>query len=96
MRFVGALFNARRADMDLLLDVMMLLFSPRRTALGRWDPGTQHATWADALADVDAREPWRRFFLSQPDANGDCTVTRGHPAFNVRRLAGKFIERGSN
>ncbi|OWY95874.1 hypothetical protein PHMEG_00034006 [Phytophthora megakarya] len=47
-----------------------------------------------ALADIDAREPWRRFFRTQPDAAGNTTVEREHPAYAVRRLASKFVERG--
>ncbi|OWZ01994.1 hypothetical protein PHMEG_00026528, partial [Phytophthora megakarya] len=56
------LFQAGRADMDLLLDVMMLLFPPGRSSVGRWYPDLQNPTLEAALVAVAAREPWRRFF----------------------------------
>ncbi|KAE8908211.1 hypothetical protein PF010_g24540 [Phytophthora fragariae] len=48
--------------MDLLLDPMMLYFPPAHTTIGRWYPGFQHATLQAALDDIDAQEPWRRFY----------------------------------
>ncbi|OWZ01583.1 hypothetical protein PHMEG_00026996 [Phytophthora megakarya] len=90
------LFQAGRVDMDVLLDVMVLLFPPGRSSVGRWYPDLRNSTLETALADIDAREPWRRFFRTQPDAAGNTTVEREHPAYAVRRLASKFVERGQS
>ncbi|OWY94734.1 hypothetical protein PHMEG_00035454 [Phytophthora megakarya] len=55
-----------RADMDLLLDVMLLLFPTGRSSVGRWYLDLQNSTLEAALAEVDTREPWRRFFVRSP------------------------------
>ncbi|OWZ07069.1 hypothetical protein PHMEG_00020588 [Phytophthora megakarya] len=57
-------------------------------------PRSTNSTLEAALAEADAHEPWRRFFGTQSDAAGNCTVTQEHPAYSVRRLASKFIARG--
>ncbi|OWZ09720.1 hypothetical protein PHMEG_00017533 [Phytophthora megakarya] len=88
------LFQAGRVGMDVLLDVMVLLFRPGRSGVGRWYPDLRNSTLETALADIDERELWRRFFRTQPDAAGNSTVEREHPAYAVRRLASKFVERG--
>ncbi|OWY97482.1 hypothetical protein PHMEG_00031973 [Phytophthora megakarya] len=90
------LLQAGRVDMDVLLDVMVLLFSPGRSCVGRWYPDLRNSTLEAALADIDAREPWRRFFRTQSDAAGNTTVEREHQAYNVRSLASKFVERGQS
>ncbi|OWZ09932.1 hypothetical protein PHMEG_00017286 [Phytophthora megakarya] len=74
------LFRAGRVDMDVLLDLMVLLFLPGRSSVGRWYPDLRNSTLEVALADIDAHEPWRCFFLTQPDASGNSTVEREHPA----------------
>jgi hypothetical protein len=86
------LFRRGLADLDLLLDPVFLHFPPSRSDRGRWYPGREHTTLAEALEDVDRREPWRRFFRSMPDAAGHCSMTSDHPAYSLDRLSGKFIE----
>ncbi|KAE9336894.1 hypothetical protein PF008_g12803 [Phytophthora fragariae] len=91
------LFQQGLADMDLLLDPMMHYFPPAHTSIRRWYPGLQHATLQAALDDIDAQEPWRRFYptsltVAAMDAHVRCRVTRDHPAFHVPRLDGKFIQ----
>ncbi|EGZ15051.1 hypothetical protein PHYSODRAFT_333324 [Phytophthora sojae] len=97
LQLVVGLFQQELADMDLLLDPMVLHFPPAHTSIGRWYPGLQHATLQAALDDIDAQEPWRRFYrtpltVAEMDANVRCRVTRDHPAFHVPRLAGKFVQ----
>ncbi|KAE9288065.1 hypothetical protein PF008_g26244 [Phytophthora fragariae] len=74
---------------------MMLQFPPAHSRIGRWYPDLQHTTLQAALDDIDAQEPWRRFFrspltLAELEANVRCRVTRAHPAYHVPCLAGKF------
>ncbi|EGZ19622.1 hypothetical protein PHYSODRAFT_327819 [Phytophthora sojae] len=57
---VVGLFQQGLADVDLLLDPMVLHFPPAHMSIGRWYPGLQHATLQAALNDIDAQEPWRR------------------------------------
>ncbi|KAG6608885.1 uncharacterized protein IUM83_12865 [Phytophthora cinnamomi] len=86
------LFHDQLADVDLLLDPLILHFPPSRSTVGRWYPGLQHVSLQEALEDVDTREPWRRFFRTPLDASGHCTVTRTHPAYSLPRLEGKFVQ----
>jgi hypothetical protein len=86
------LFRRGQADLDLLLDPVFLHFPPSRSDCGRWYPGREHTTLAEALEDEDRRDPWRRFFRSMPDAAGHCSVTSDHPAYSLDRLSGKFVE----
>ncbi|KAE8980266.1 hypothetical protein PR002_g24177 [Phytophthora rubi] len=97
LQLAVGLFQQGLADMDLLLDPMMLYFPPAHTSIGRWYPGLQHATLQAALDDIDAQEPWRRFYrtpltVAAMDAHVRCRVTRDHPAFHVPRLADKFVQ----
>ncbi|EGZ13314.1 hypothetical protein PHYSODRAFT_259165 [Phytophthora sojae] len=97
LQLVVDLFRRGLADMDLLLDPAVLHFPPAHSRIGRWFPGLQHTTLQEALDDVDAQEPWRRFYrtpltVAQMDANVRCRVTRAHHAYLVPRLAGKFIQ----
>ncbi|KAE8961303.1 hypothetical protein PR001_g30085, partial [Phytophthora rubi] len=97
LQLAVGLFQQGLADMDLLLDPMMLYFPPAHTSIGRWYPGLQHATLQAALDDIDAQEPWRRFHrtpltVAEMDAHVRCRVTRDHPAFHVPCLADKFVQ----
>ncbi|EGZ08638.1 hypothetical protein PHYSODRAFT_256786, partial [Phytophthora sojae] len=74
LQLVVGLFQQGLADMDLLLDPMMLHFPPAHTSIGRWYPGLQHATLQATLDDIDTQEPWRRFYrtpltVAEMDAN---------------------------
>ncbi|EGZ22896.1 hypothetical protein PHYSODRAFT_324189 [Phytophthora sojae] len=97
LQLVAGLFQQGLADMDLLLDPMVLHFPPAHASIGLWYPGLQHATLQAALDDIDAQEPWRRVYrtpltVAEMDAYIRCQVTRDHPACHVPRLAGKFIQ----
>ncbi|KAE8988298.1 hypothetical protein PR003_g25192 [Phytophthora rubi] len=97
LQLAVGLFQQGLADLDLLLDPMMLYFPPAHTSIGRWYPSLQHATLQAALDDIDAQEPWRRFHrtpltVAAIDAHVRCRVTRDHPAFHVPRLADKFVQ----
>ncbi|KAE9270718.1 hypothetical protein PR003_g30733 [Phytophthora rubi] len=63
---------------------MMLHFPPAHSRIGRWYTNLQHTTLQAALDDIDAQEPWRRFFrspltLAELGANVRCRVTRAPP-----------------
>ncbi|EGZ10863.1 hypothetical protein PHYSODRAFT_337634 [Phytophthora sojae] len=97
LQLVVGLFQQGLADMDLLLDPMMLHFPPAHMSIRRWYTGFQHATLQAALDDIDAQEPWRRFYrtpltVAEMEANVRCRVTRDHPTFHVSHLAGKFAQ----
>ncbi|KAE8978525.1 hypothetical protein PR002_g24697 [Phytophthora rubi] len=97
LQLAVGLFQQGLADLDLLLDPMMLYFPPAHTSIGRWYPSLQHATLQAALDDIDAQEPWRRFHrtpltVAEIDAHVRCRATRDHPAFHVPRLADKFVQ----
>ncbi|KAE8972935.1 hypothetical protein PF011_g25455 [Phytophthora fragariae] len=97
LQLAVGLFQQGLADLDLLLDPMMLYFPPAHRSIGRWYPSLQHATLQAALDDIDAQEPWRRFHrtpltVAEIDAHVRCRVTCDHRAFHVPRLADKFVQ----
>ncbi|KAG6613056.1 uncharacterized protein IUM83_11964 [Phytophthora cinnamomi] len=97
IQLVVELFRSRLADMDVILDPIVLHLMSSRSRLGRSYPGFEHATLQEALDGLNAREPCRRSYrtpltVAEMDASVLCMVSRTPPAYSLPRLDGKFIQ----